>query len=144
MLTAADMAAYHPIWAEPLHITYRGYDIYSNPATSRGGFELEMALNLVEPYDLAKLGAGSPEALHLLIEAIKLSKSDIYHYVADPKFTKIPVAGLLSKSYADDSPQADRTRQSHDVSGMGRASGRRKVDRVVSSSSRCARVPRRL
>ena len=52
-MTAADLAAYKPIWAEPLHTTYRGYDIYSNPATSRGGFELEMALNLVEPYDLA-------------------------------------------------------------------------------------------
>jgi gamma-glutamyltranspeptidase/glutathione hydrolase len=100
-ITAADLAGYKPIWSEPLHSTYRGYDIYSSPATSRGGFEIEMALNLVEPYDLAKMGAGSPQALHLLIEAIKLSKSDIYHYVADPRFTTIPVEGLLSKSYAD-------------------------------------------
>ena len=99
-MTAADLAAYQPVWAEPLHTTYRGYDIYSNPATSRGGFELEMALNLVEPYDLAKLGAGSPEALHFLIEAIKVSKADVYHYVADPKFTRVPASGLLSKSYA--------------------------------------------
>lgn len=100
-MTAADLAAYRATWAEPLHATYRGYDVYSNPATSRGGFELEMALNLVEPYDLAKLGAGSPEVLHLEIEAIKLSKTDIYHYVADPKFTKVPSGSLLSKSYAD-------------------------------------------
>ena len=89
-MTAANLAAYHPSWAEPLHITYHGYDIYSNPATSRGGFELEMALNLVEPYDIAKLGAGSPEAMHLEIEAIKVSKADIYHYVGDPKFTQVP------------------------------------------------------
>jgi gamma-glutamyltranspeptidase/glutathione hydrolase len=100
-MTAADLAAYRPMWAEPLHTTYRGYDVYSNPATSRGGFELEMALNLVEPYDLAKLGAGSPEALHLEIEAIKVSKTDIYHYVGDPKFTHVPAEALLSKSYAD-------------------------------------------
>jgi gamma-glutamyltranspeptidase/glutathione hydrolase len=100
-MTAADLAAYHPSWAEPLHTTYHGYDVYSNPATSRGGFELEMALNLVEPYDLGKLGAGSPEALHLEIEAIKVSKADIYHYVADPKFTHVPTEGLLSKAYAD-------------------------------------------
>ncbi len=100
-MTAADLAAYRPIWAEPLHTTYRGYDVYSNPATSRGGFELEMALNLVEPFDLAKLGAGSPEALHLLIEALKVSQADVYHYVGDPKFAQIPVAGLLSKSYAE-------------------------------------------
>jgi gamma-glutamyltranspeptidase / glutathione hydrolase len=99
-MTAADLAAYRPAWAEPLHTAYRGYDVYSNPASSRGGFELEMALNLVEPYDLAKLGPGSAEALHLEIEAIKVSKADIYHYVADPSFTKVPSAGLLSKTYA--------------------------------------------
>ena len=99
-MTTADLAAYQPQWAEPLHISYRGYDVYSSPASSRGGFELEMALNLVEPYDLAKMGPGSPEALHLLIEAIKISKADIYHYVADPRFTSVPTAGLLSKAYA--------------------------------------------
>ena len=60
-----------------------------------------MALNLVEPYDLGKLTPGSPEALHLLIEAIKVSKADIYHYLADPKFAQTPVAGMLSKSYAE-------------------------------------------
>jgi gamma-glutamyltranspeptidase/glutathione hydrolase len=99
-MTAADLAAYRPAWSEPLHTTYRGYDVYSNPASSRGGFELEMALNLVEPYDLGKLGPSSAEALHLEIEAIKLSKADIYHYVADPNMTKVPTEGLLSKKYA--------------------------------------------
>jgi gamma-glutamyltranspeptidase/glutathione hydrolase len=99
-MTAADLAAYKPEWLEPLHINYRGYDIFSSPASSRGGYELEMALNLVEGFDLAKLGLGSPEALHLMIEAIKVSKTDIYHYVADPKFAKIPAEALLSKAYA--------------------------------------------
>jgi gamma-glutamyltranspeptidase/glutathione hydrolase len=100
-LTASDLASYQPTWAEPLHIKYHGYDVYSNPSTSRGGFELEMALNLVEPYDLGRFGANSPQALHLEIEAIKVSKADIYHYVADPKFTQVPTEGLLSKAYAD-------------------------------------------
>jgi gamma-glutamyltranspeptidase/glutathione hydrolase len=101
LMTAADLAAFRPIWAEPLHTTYHGYDVYSSPATSRGGFELEMALNLVEPYDLGKMKPGSPEALHLLIEAIKVTKADVYRYDADPKFTDIPVEGMLAKSYAD-------------------------------------------
>ena len=101
VLTAADMAAYRPEWQEPVHITYRGYDVYSNPATSRGGIELAMQLNLVEGFDLATMGANSPEALHILIEAIKVAKADVYRYVADPKFTRIPMAGLLSKSYAE-------------------------------------------
>jgi gamma-glutamyltranspeptidase / glutathione hydrolase len=101
VMTAADLAAYRPEWQEPVHVTYRGYDVYSNPATSRGGIELAMQLNLVEGFDLAKMGANSPEALHVLIEAIKVAKADVYRYVADPKFTQVPLAGLLSKRYAE-------------------------------------------
>jgi gamma-glutamyltranspeptidase/glutathione hydrolase len=100
LLRAEDFASYQPIWAEPVHTTYRGYDVYSSPSTSRGGLEVAMQLNLVEGYDLAKLGQTSPELEHLLIEAIKVAKSDIYKYVGDPKFTKMPTAGMLSKSYA--------------------------------------------
>jgi gamma-glutamyltranspeptidase / glutathione hydrolase len=101
-MTAADLAAYRPAWQDPVHVTYRGYDVYSNPSTSRGGIELAMQLNLVEGFDLAKMGANSPEALHLLIEAIKVAKADVYHYVADPKFTQVPLTGLLSKNYAEE------------------------------------------
>jgi gamma-glutamyltranspeptidase/glutathione hydrolase len=100
LLTAEDFAAYTPIWAEPVHTTYRGYDVYTSPSTSRGGIEVAMQLNLLEGFDVATLGQDSPELEHLLIEAIKVAKSDIYKYVADPKFTRIPVAGMLSKSYA--------------------------------------------
>ncbi len=101
VLTAADLAAYRPEWQEPVHVTYRGYDVYSSPSTSRGGLELGMQLNLVEGFDLPRMKANSPEALHLLIEAIKVAKTDVYKYVADPKFTQIPMAGLLSKGYAE-------------------------------------------
>jgi gamma-glutamyltranspeptidase/glutathione hydrolase len=100
VLTAADLAAYEPQWSEPLHITYRGYDVYSNPSTSRGGFEVLMQANLVEGFDMKSFGAGSPKAFHAMIEAIKVAKSDIYQYVADPKFTIVPTAGLLAKPYA--------------------------------------------
>ena len=100
ILTAADLAAYEPQWTEPLRTTYRGYDVFSNPSTSRGGFEVLMGANLVERFNLAAYGSGSPQALHALIEAIKVSKADIYRYVADPKFTVIPTAGMLSKPYA--------------------------------------------
>ncbi len=59
-----------------------------------------MQANLVERFDITSFGAGSPQATHAMIEAIKVAKSDIYRYVADPKFTVIPVAGMLSKQYA--------------------------------------------
>jgi gamma-glutamyltranspeptidase / glutathione hydrolase len=98
LLTAADLAAYQPQWTEPVHTSYRGFDVYSNPSTSRGGFEVTMQANLVEGFDLK--GADRAKATHLMIEAIKVAKSDIYRYVADPKFTSIPTAGLLSKDYA--------------------------------------------
>jgi len=100
LLTAEDLAVYKPIWAEPVHTTYRGYDVYTSPSTSRGGLEVAMQLNLIEGYDVSKLGQTSPELEHLLIEAIKVAKSDIYKYVADPKFTRMPIAGMLSKTYA--------------------------------------------
>ena len=100
LLTMADLAAYEPQWTEPLRTNYRGYDVFSNPSTSRGGFEVLMGANLVERFNLHSFGSGSPQALHAMIEAIKVSKADIYRYVADPKFTAIPTAGMLSKSYA--------------------------------------------
>jgi gamma-glutamyltranspeptidase/glutathione hydrolase len=100
LLTAEDLAAYQPQLTEPLRTTYRGYDVFSNPSTSRGGFEVLMGANLVERFNLASYGSGSPQATHALIEAIKVSKADIYRYVADPKFTTVPAAGLLAKPYA--------------------------------------------
>ncbi len=100
VMRASDLAAYEPQWSEPLHTTYRGFDVYSNPSTSRGGFEVLMQANLVEGFDLKTFGAGSARALHAQIEAIKVAKADVYRYVADPKFTVIPTAGMLSKEYA--------------------------------------------
>lgn len=99
LLTAADLAAYAPEWQEPLHTRYRGHDVYSNPATSRGGFEVLMGANLIEAVDLKKAGPGSPAALHAVIESIKISKADIYRYVADPAFVQVPTAGLLSSEF---------------------------------------------
>lgn len=102
ILTEADLAGFKARWETPLHTTYRGYDVYSNGSTSRGGYEVLMQLNLVEGFDLAAMKAGSAEAIHMQAEAIKVAKSDIYKYVADPAFTKIPTAGMLSKAYAQE------------------------------------------
>ncbi|MCC7177441.1 MAG: gamma-glutamyltransferase [Acidobacteria bacterium] len=100
LLTAEDIASFRPEWTEPLHTTYRGFDVYSNPSTSRGGFEVAMQLNLVESFDLKGMGAGSAAATHVMAEAIKVAKADIYRYVADPRSYAVPQAGLLSKEYA--------------------------------------------
>ena len=101
LFTRADFAAYEPRWTEPVHTTYRGYDVYSSPVTSRGGLELAMQLNLVEGFDIGAMGHNSAEALHLIAESIKLAKSDVYHFAADPGYAQVPVEGLTSKAFAD-------------------------------------------
>ena len=95
-----DFADYEPVWTDPVHTIYRGYDIYSSPPTSRGGLEVAMQLNVVEGFDVGELGHNSAEALHLVVESIKLAKADVYRFVADPATTDVPVAGLLSETYA--------------------------------------------
>src|SRR5262249_42497386 len=100
VMRATDLADYQPQWTEPLRTSYRGVDVYSNPSTSRGGFEVLMQANLVEGFDLGAFGPQSARTLHAEIEAIKLAKADIYKYVADPKFVTVPTLGMLSKDYA--------------------------------------------
>jgi gamma-glutamyltranspeptidase/glutathione hydrolase len=100
LLSLADLAAYRPQWDTPLHVRYRGYDVYANADTTRGGIEVLMQLNLIEGFDLKASGFQTPATLHLVAESIKVAKSDIYRYVADPRFTKVPWEGLLSKDYA--------------------------------------------
>ena len=101
LFTREDFAAYEPIWAEPVHTTYRGYDVYSSPTTSRGGLEVVMQLNLIEGFDVASLGHNSAAALHLIAESIKVAKSDVYHFVTDPTHADMPTGGMTSKAFAD-------------------------------------------
>jgi len=101
LMTAKDLADYKPVWKEPLHGNYRGYDIYISPSTSRSGYEVLMQLNLLEGFDVQAMGHNSAEYLHVLLESIKVAKSDIYHYVGDEEFVEIPTEAMLSKEYAD-------------------------------------------
>ena len=98
-LRKADLEHNEPTWVEPASVNYRGYDVYELPPNSQGIATLQM-LNILEGYDLAKMGSNSPEALHVMIEAKKLAFEDRAKFYADPAFAKIPLAGLLSKDYA--------------------------------------------
>ncbi len=86
-------------WVEPVSTNYRGYDVWELPPNGQGIATLQM-LNLLEPYDLKSMGPQSAEALHLMIEAKKLAYEDRAKYYTDPEFAKVPVAELISKSYA--------------------------------------------
>lgn len=98
-LTPADLAEFHARWVEPISTTYRDWTVYEIPPNGQGIAAL-MMLNLMERFPLARHGAGSADALHLMIEAKKLAYADMLRYVADPQFSRVPVAGLLAKSYA--------------------------------------------
>lgn len=95
-----DFEDHHADWIEPVSTNYRGYDVWELPPNCQGIAALEM-LNILEGYDIKKLGRSSPEYIHLLVEAKKLAYADRARYYADPDFAKTPVAELISKSYAD-------------------------------------------
>ena len=94
-----DFRDHHSDWVEPISTTYRGYQIAEHPPNSQG-FALLLQLNLVEGFDLEKLGHLTPDYLHLLIEAKKLAFTDRDHYNTDPEWESIPIDELLSKDYA--------------------------------------------
>src|SRR5882724_9079282 len=100
IFSESDLADYQPYEDTPVHVNYRGTDVYECPPNSQGFVMLE-ALNILEGYDLKAMGRNSAPYLHAVTEALKLSFADRNTYVADPKFTpNIPMKGLLSKEYA--------------------------------------------
>jgi gamma-glutamyltranspeptidase/glutathione hydrolase len=98
-LRKRDFEQHTSTWVEPVSVNYRGYDIYELPPNSQGIAALQI-LNILEGFDLKSMGFNSPEALHLLIEAKKIAFEDRAKFYTDPAFSKIPLQGLLSKSYA--------------------------------------------
>jgi gamma-glutamyltranspeptidase/glutathione hydrolase len=99
LFDAKDFADHSSTWVEPVSTNYRGHDVWELPPNGQGIAVLQM-LNLLEPYDLRSMGPQSAEALHLMIEAKKLAYEDRAKFYTDPEFAKVPVAELISKSYA--------------------------------------------
>lgn len=93
-----DFATYAVQVEEPVKLNYRGYDVYKNPSASQGPAEL-FALNILEGYDLKKLGLNSADYIHTSAEALKLAMGDREKFLGDWNFIKIPFEGLLSKAY---------------------------------------------
>ncbi len=100
LVTAEDLAAYEVKEREPIRGTYRGYDIISAPPPSSGGVALIEILNILEGFDLAKLGNRSAAAIHLEAEAFRRAFYDRTDFLGDPDFAKVPVAQLIDKKYA--------------------------------------------
>ena len=101
-ITGEDLARYEAREREPVRGTYRGYEVISMPPPSSGGTALVQMLNVLEGFDLAAMGPGSPEYAHYLIEAMRRAFRDRAMFLADPDFEDIPVARLTSKEYANE------------------------------------------
>jgi gamma-glutamyltranspeptidase/glutathione hydrolase len=99
-LAEADLQAYAPAWEQPIETTYRGATLRTIPPNA-SAFQLLQIFNLLEGFDLRSLGHNSATYVHLLAEAGKLAVADRIAFGADPEFAKVPIAGLVSKAYAE-------------------------------------------
>ncbi len=98
-LTAEDLAGYASAIEPPVTFRYRGIDIYSCGPWCQGPV-VPQALSLLEDFDLEAMGHNSPEYIHVVAEAIKLSFADRERYYGDPKFVDVPIDTLLSSAYS--------------------------------------------
>lgn len=97
-----DLTAYRVETREPIRGSYRGHEIMGPPPPASSGVHIAQMLNILEGYDIGALGFGSPDAVHLLAEALKIAFADRAVATADPAFVKVPVARLIDKAYADE------------------------------------------
>lgn len=98
--TEGDFAGHQAEVYDPITTTYRGHTVYQTRPPSQGFLLLEM-LNLVEGFDLARLGPNSDAAIHLMVEAKKIAYSDRNRLAGDPRFVDWPLDELISKEYAN-------------------------------------------
>ena len=101
LMMAEDLAGYEVKERQPVRGAYRGYEIISAPPPSSGGVALVEALNVLEGYDLAKLGNRSAAAIHLIAEAFRRAFYDRAEFMGDPDFSPIPVPQLVDKKYGE-------------------------------------------
>jgi gamma-glutamyltranspeptidase/glutathione hydrolase len=100
LITSDDLAHYTVKEREPVRGTYRGYEVISAPPPSSGGTVLNESLNILEGYDLAKMGDRSAQSIHYTTEAFRRAFFDRAEFMGDPDFSKIPVSQLIDKKYA--------------------------------------------
>ncbi len=99
VMTHEDLKAHRSTWHEPICTTYRGVTIYECPPNGQGLAAL-LALNVASGFELSSLPPGSPERLHLMIEAMRLAFADARAYIADPEMADVPTEALLGAGYA--------------------------------------------
>jgi gamma-glutamyltranspeptidase/glutathione hydrolase len=122
LITADDLAHYEVKEREAVRGTYRGYEIISAPPPSSGGTVLIESLNILEGYDLGKMGDRSAQSIHYTTEAFRRAFFDRAEFMGDPDSSKIPVSQLIDKKYGTawrESIEADHANASKDLKRPG-------------------------
>ena len=118
IMAADDLRDYKAVEREVVRGKYRDREIISMPPPSSGGVHVVQILNMLEGFPLNKSGPNSAQTIHLMAESMKLAYADREKWLGDPDFVKNPVAGLVSKKYADELRKrisADRATPSKDI-----------------------------
>lgn len=102
IITLEDLAKYEAKWRKPLQFTYKDLKITSMSPPSSGGICLAQIMKMIAPYDIAKMGHNSAEAIQVIVEAERRAYADRSQFLGDPDFVKIPVKALLSDDYLKD------------------------------------------
>ena len=101
LITLEDLRGYRAKEREVLRTTYRGHEVISMPPPSSGGAVLIQMLNILEGFELEKMGWSSSDKYHVMTEAMRRAFADRAEYMGDTDFVKVPIAGMIQKSYAE-------------------------------------------
>ncbi len=148
LITLEDLKAYKPIWRNPVCGNFRQARVCSMPPPSSGGVHLLEMLNIIGSTDLKSLGWHHPDAIHLMVEAMKIAYADRSKLLGDPDFVKVPVQQLISPGYAQlrrSEIMMNRARPAKEVEPGKIKKTRRLEDavtqRIHQQNSPCQRVP---
>jgi gamma-glutamyltranspeptidase/glutathione hydrolase len=118
-VSAKDLTDYRVVERAPIRGQYRGWEIVGPPPPAASGVHITQMLNILEGYDVAKLGFGTVDYFHLLAEVLKIAFADRAEASGDPDFVKVPVERITSKAYANERRAGiDLTRAKHWTGGL--------------------------
>lgn len=100
-VSRADLTGYKVAERAPIRGRYRGWEILGPPPPAASGVHITQMLNILEGFDIAKLGFGTVDTFHLLAEVLKIAFADRAEASGDPDFVKVPVERIVAKNYAD-------------------------------------------
>lgn len=99
LITLQDLAAYQPVWRDPVRFSYRGHEIISMPPPSSGGIALAQLLQGAQSYDIAALGHNSAAHIHLMTELERRTYADRATHLGDTDFVEVDIQTLTNPAY---------------------------------------------